>query len=432
MPTVKEAREKRVELLTQSRQLVDKAKEEGRTLSAEERAADDKIWADIGEYDTVLKDHEADEARRLRTIQAQAELARSTGRKADPDDTEDRGRKPKEEEDESRLRIRQRSSYQAAFRRYLTGERLTDEERGAMEARDGLTSGSQTQAGYMVMSETMAGDFIKNVDDILWIRQLARKETLTAARSLGVLRRTTKASTFAWSAELEAPTVDTAYAVGKRALEPHYMSGEMKVSRDLIRFSTRSVEQIINEEMAVNAAEVQEDAFLSGSGSQRPLGLFTASDDGISTGRDVSTDNTTTALTADGLINAKFALKSQYRQSASISWLFHRDAIKMISKLKDGEGRYLLNYSLKEGVPDQLLGLAMHESERAPNTFTAGLYVGLLGDFNWYWIVDALDIEMLRLDELYARSNQVGFIARAKTDGAPMLEEAFVRVKLAP
>jgi hypothetical protein len=36
-----------------------------------------------------------------------------------------------------------------------------------------------------------------------------------------------------------------------------------------------------------------------------------------------------------------------------------------------------------------------------------------------------------RLNELYAETNQVGFIGRLETDGMPVLEEAFVRVTLA-
>jgi Phage capsid family len=69
----------------------------------------------------------------------------------------------------------------------------------------------------------------------------------------------------------------------------------------------------------------------------------------------------------------------------------------------------------------------------APNSSQAstGEYVGLLGDFSHYWIADALSMQIQRLNELYAETNQVGFIGRLETDGAPVLEEAFVRVKLA-
>ena len=145
--------------------------------------------------------------------------------------------------------------------------------------------------------------------------------------------------------------------------------------------------------------------------------------------RDVATGNTTTAIGFDGLIEAKFTLKGQYWPRAR--WIFHRDAVKQITKLKDGDGQYIWRQSVREGEPDTLLGLPMTISEWAPNTFTTGLYVGLLGDFQHYWIVDALAMQVQRLNELYAETNQVGFIGRLETDGAPVLEEAFVRVKLA-
>ena len=69
-------------------------------------------------------------------------------------------------------------------------------------------------------------------------------------------------------------------------------------------------------------------------------------------------------------------------------------------------------------------------SEFTPNTFTSGLSVGMLGDFSQSWIADALSMRMQRLIELYAATNQVGFIGRLEVDGMPVLSEAFVRVKL--
>jgi HK97 family phage major capsid protein len=57
--------------------------------------------------------------------------------------------------------------------------------------------------------------------------------------------------------------------------------------------------------------------------------------------------------------------------------------------------------------------------------------VAIIGDFNYYWIVDSMQMEMQRLEELYAATSQVGFIGRAKLDAQPVLAEAFKRVKLA-
>jgi HK97 family phage major capsid protein len=57
------------------------------------------------------------------------------------------------------------------------------------------------------------------------------------------------------------------------------------------------------------------------------------------------------------------------------------------------------------------------------------LYVGMLGDFSYYWIADADTFAVQRLMELYALTNQVGLIGRLETDGMPVLEEAFARLK---
>ncbi len=173
----------------------------------------------------------------------------------------------------------------------------------------------------------------------------------------------------------------------------------------------------------------QEKGFLTGSGAGQPLGVFTASPLGISTGRDVSTDNTATAFTANGLYNVKYSLKAAYWPRAK--WLFHRDAVKMLAKLVNGEGQYLWQPSLQMGQPDMLLGHPVSVSEYAPNTFTANLYVGIIGDFSQYWIADSMAMEIQRLVELYAATNQVALIGRMESDGMPVLEEAFARVKLA-
>jgi len=171
-----------------------------------------------------------------------------------------------------------------------------------------------------------------------------------------------------------------------------------------------------------------EQAYLTGTGATQPLGVFTAHANGITTGRDVSTDNTTTAVTGDGLKNAKYTLKAGYWPAAR--WLMHRDGAKAIAKLKDGEGRYLWQDSIVEGEPARLLGFPVILSEWAPNTFTTGLYAGILGDFSHYWIIDSLAMQMQQLNELYALTNQIGIIGRYEGDGAPVNENAFVRVTL--
>ena len=257
---------------------------------------------------------------------------------------------------------------------------------------------------------------------------------MTNSKSLGIRKRTTAASTWGWGSEIEAPTADSSLAYGKKVLEPHYAAGSILVSNDLLRNSP-DVESEVEYEMGKGAGELMEDAYLLGTGAQQPLGVFVASSDGISTSQDVATGSSTN-FTSDGLISAKYSLKATYRGGArgGARWMFHRDGIAKIAKLKDSNNQYLFRvgagFASDNGAPeDMLLGYPVDESERCPNTFTTGQYVGLLCNWQYYRIADGLDMSFQRLNELNARTNQVEFLARLKTDGMPVLEEAFVRLQ---
>src|SRR4029079_19508647 len=138
---------------------------------------------------------------------------------------------------------------------------------------------------------------------------------------------------------------------------PRPIAKRIKISRKLLS-RMPVAEGMVTQRLAYKFAVTEEKAFLTGDGANKPLGLFTASTSGISTGRDVSSGNTSTAITMDGLINALYSLKSQYQVSPSTAWLFHRDAVKMIRKLRDdsgasaGTGQYLWQPSTQLGQPD--------------------------------------------------------------------------------
>jgi HK97 family phage major capsid protein len=104
--------------------------------------------------------------------------------------------------------------------------------------------------------------------------------------------------------------------------------------------------------------------------------------------------------------------------------------VKRARKLKDGNSQYLWSPGLS-GQPGTILDRPYVMSEYVPDTYTTGLYVAAVGDFSYYWIVDSLDMEIQRLDELFALKNQVGMVVRKETDGMPVLSEAFARLKLA-
>lgn len=406
--TIKELNEKRAALVAQSRAILERATAEGRAMSDEEKANDTRIWNDIQSL--------REQADRLKSIEAnEAELNQRNGEPVIADGPAPTG-KP--------ANLRASEEYRTAFTDYL--------KTGVMnhaEARAVLQADSDTGGGYF-LPEQMTSNIIQALDNQLFFRGLSTVIQVNGSNSVGAVALDADPSDAEWTGEISSTSMDTTMAFGRRELNPRLIAKRIKISQKLLR-NLPSIESFVQSRLAYKLAVPQENAFLNGTGANQPLGVFTASANGIPSGStyDISTDNTTTAITADGLKNIKYALPAQYRRGAS--WLYHRDAIKMISKLTDGLGGYLWQSGIAAGDPDRLLGLPVYESEYVPNTFTTGQYVGILGDFKQYYIAESLGMSVQRLTELYAETSQVGYIIRAEVDGMPALPAAFRRVTLA-
>lgn len=323
-----------------------------------------------------------------------------------------------------RKSARGKKEYREAYARFLRSYRM---QPGliAAEQRD-MQADNDAGGGYMLAPAQMVTDLIRGLDNAVIVRQFARKFT-SGYNGLGAVSLESDVDDFDWTTELAIGN-ETSLSLGKREMKPHPLAKIVKISKRLAATAPEIV-SLINERLAYKLGITQEKAYLTGSGAQQPLGVFTASSDGVPTSRDVSSGNTTTAIGADNLLEVKYSMKAEHRRKAR--WLFHRDAIKMVAKLKDGQGQYLWQPGLVAGTPDRLVNLPVDESEYAPNTFTTGLYVGLLANWDYYWIVDSLDLAIQVLVELYAASNKNGYHARYEGDGQPVLGEAFARVKLA-
>lgn len=310
-----------------------------------------------------------------------------------------------------------------AFRRAII-----DGGQESIRVYNALQQSSPTQAGYLVAEEKFVADLIKDLADNTFMRRKANVlEPLQGAISLGFPTRTAAMSSFAWGTEIQAPSADATLAYGKREFKAKPGTSEILVSKTLLR-NAQNGDRIVRQEIAEEVAKSEETAYMTGDGVLCPLGVFVASNDGIPVARDVSTGNTQTEAKFDGLINCKMSVKEQYRRGAE--WIMHRDVIKQVMKLKDSNGQYIWQPSMVAGQPDRLLGDGVNESEYAPNTFTSGLYLAVYGNLQHYWIVDSLAVEIQVLAELYARTNQMDYITRIETDGAPIVSNAFARVKL--
>ena len=82
-----------------------------------------------------------------------------------------------------------------------------------------------------------------------------------------------------------------------------------------------------------------------------------------------------------------------------------------------------LNGTLPEGEPDRILNRPYRTSIYVPE-LAAGNRVMAFGDYSYYWIADRQGRSFKRLNELYATTGQVGFLASERVDGKLILSEA--------
>jgi HK97 family phage major capsid protein len=237
-----------------------------------------------------------------------------------------------------------------------------------------------------------------------------------------------------WTTEIGAVTPDSAMVFSRRDLEPNQLSKLALVSIRTLVLSS-DAENEVTGELAYQFSVSMESGFLIGTGTGQPLGIFIASANGISTARDVAAVSAT-AFSADNLIDMKYSLRRPYRADPSCAWIVSREFVKRARKLKvasttgGNDLEYIWQPGLTDGAPDRILDIPYDESEYAPNVFTTGLYTAVLGCFRYYRIAELPAIMIQRLVELYAATGEVGFIGRHWVDGAPVMEEAFSRLKM--
>ena len=423
---LKKLKEERYSLVKKARKILDTADEEDRSLETDENSKYEKINEEIDDYSEKIQKYQ----RQLELEEEMNSLEGSEGEEGG----KQKGNKTSEFRDmldrfstltrKERNKIRETDGYRDTFNKFLERgtNALNENEYRAMQADDDVGG------GYLKAPKEMVSELLKDVDDRAFIRQLATVYQLETATSLGVPSLDDDLDDADWTSELKTGSTDD-MDFGERELNPHALAKRVKVSNKLLRVATQDPEALVRARLAYKFGITEEKGFLTGNGAQQPLGIFTASDDGISTSRDVSEDMETTSITADGLINAKYSLKSAYQSNAR--WMFHRDGVKQIRKLKDDNGQYLWSPGISAAEGDMILDLPFVMSEYVPNAFTSENYVGAVGDFSYYWIAEALDMRIQRLVELYAETNQTGYIGRMEVDGMPVLEEAFTRVTLA-
>lgn len=421
-----EARSKRAKAVADARAILDRATDNGeyRALSAEDKAIVDAKMEEANTLDELIEKLES-----IEKVEANSKRDDDEAQKTDTPvemDTYKRRAMPIQLEKRDKASKLASPEYRKLFHEWMR----TGQFNGGAEYRD-VTISPNSAGGYLVTPTKISDDVVMAMNNFTFIRDLARIDYVTDAQALGVRQMTTQPSDAAWTTEIGNVSADNTMAFGRRDLTPQLLTKLINVSIKTLQLST-DVESLINDRLAYKFAVSQENAFLNGSGSGQPLGVFTADANGINTDRDfvVSTSGDKTDFNGDLLVQSTYQVKQQYLQGNKVAWIFHRNCIANLRTLKDSYGRYLwVDGGGLASAPSTLLGVPVKISEYAPSVLGAGDYVGILGNWDYYRIAQVRDLQIQRLVELYAGTNEVGFLGRMFVDASCVLSESFVRLQ---
>jgi HK97 family phage major capsid protein len=218
----------------------------------------------------------------------------------------------------------------------------------------------------------------------------------------------------------ESPSSSTVHRVnepvfGVHSIPIHTAMASFPLSNNLIEDSAFDVVGISSDLLSEAFVLGENEAFINGNGTGRPMGILTQVDgDGPAS----VVSGTTSTLTADGIIDLDYELPPQYENNAV--HIMNKATEKVIRKLKDANNNYIWPIWPQMGgfaaAPRELLGYPVMRDQFMPDV-SAGAYPIIFGDLRGYLVLDRVGISIQRLTELYAEDNVTLLLARKRLGG---------------
>lgn len=395
MNKILELREKRAKAWEAAKNFLDSKRGTDGLLSAEDTATYDKMEADV-----VALGREIERLERQANIDA--ELARPTSNPITNQPGAAHGDEPKTGRASEAYRTDMLKAIRSNFR----------------NISNVLQEGVDADGGYLVPTE-YDRRLIEGLEEENIFRQLGTTITTSGERKINIAGTKPAA---AWIDEGEALTFGDA-KFSQINLDAHKLHVAVKVTEELLYDNAFGLEDYLLRQFSKALGNAEEDAFLNGDGSGKPLGIFAATG-----GAEVGvTAASATAITADEIINLVYSLKRPYRKNAK--FIMNDQTISLLRKLKDGNQAYLWQPSVQAGEPDRLFGYEVLTSPYVP-TVEAGKPVIAFGDFSYYNIGDRGTRSFAELKELFAGNGMIGFVAKERVDGKLVLPEAIKVLKM--
>ena len=308
-----------------------------------------------------------------------------------------------------------------ALRAMLTGgiSSLTPEQRTAVASRQNpdiraaMSTTTGAEGGFTVATE-FSRSLLLAMKQLGGVRQVASSiQTSTGATMLFPTADSTAEEGEIVGQNATASVGETTF--GQASLDVYkYSSKSIALPFELLQDSMFDIEGYIKTLLALRLYRIQNRHQTVGTGTAQPRGIATASP----VGKTGATGQVAT-ITYDDLVDLEHSVDPIYRAGAKL--MLHDDALKMVRKIKDTQGRPIFVPGYEQGnpggAPDRLLGreIVINQNMPAP---AANAKSVLYGDFSKYLIRDVLDVTLFRMtDSAYTLKGQVGFVAFCRSGG---------------
>ena len=387
--TIQDLYAKRATAWESTKQFLDTHRMENGTLSAEDAASYDRMEAEINALT-----NEIERMKRIDEMEAAMKQPVNTPLTGKP----------------MNGRMDQEKATGRASKQYVK-DMLTAMRTNFRQVSNVLEEGNDANGGYLVPDE-----WDKRLIDVLTeeniMRTLGTRITTSGEHKINIAATKPAAS---WIEEGGALTFGDA-TFDQKNLDAHKLHVAIKVTEELLYDNAFNLENYIITQFGKAIGNAEEDAFLNGTGTGQPTGLFHATKGGSYA---VQLANAT--IKTDDILTLIYALKRPYRKNAS--FIMNDATLAELRKLKDNNQAYIWQPSYQAGEPDRLCGYEVHTSPYCP-TLAAGKPAIAFGDYSYYNIGDRGTRSLQQLRELFAGNGMIGYVMKERVDGLLILPEA--------
>lgn len=254
-----------------------------------------------------------------------------------------------------------------------------------------------------VIPETIANRIIEKVYDICPILEKATKYNVKGNLTIPYYPVDANDIEMAYAEEFKDLESDVG-KFGNITLKGFLAGALTKVSRSLINNSQFDIVSFVVDHMAYTYARWAEKELLNGT-EDKIEGLS-----GVTQG---VTAASATAVTADELIDLQDSVKDAFQQGAI--WIMSNKTRTAIRKLKDGNGRYLLQDDITAPFGKVLLGKPVYVSDNMPEMAASAKAI-YYGDMSGLAVKITEEFEIQVLREHFATQHAVGVVGWTEMD----------------